>query len=111
MTTRRSRSQPRPCAPDNLAHIHPFSAGERDGRLVLRGELDMATAPVFVAAVAALNGRGCEIDLEGLAFLDSAGLHALLVAKRKHPEIRLFRPSTAFRQLMELSDTHWLLLD
>jgi anti-anti-sigma factor len=90
--------------------VNLFRADERNRRLVLRGELDIATAPAFAAAVEALNGRPCEIDLEGLEFLDSAGLHALLAAKRKHPEIFFARPSPIVLQLMELTDTGWLLL-
>lgn len=45
----------------------------------LRGELDMGTAPIFkeeVIAVMPENGP-ITLDLSGLTFLDSSGIHAI----------------------------------
>jgi anti-anti-sigma factor len=58
---------------------------DRDGgaHVVLRGELDIATAPQLDEEVARLEGEGrglIVIDLRGLEFMDSSGLRALLAA-------------------------------
>lgn len=49
--------------------------------LSISGELDIATAPRLRGAVGDLMGQGIrhlEIDLEGLSFIDSTGMGALL---------------------------------
>ncbi|MEV0729853.1 MULTISPECIES: STAS domain-containing protein [Polymorphospora] len=56
-----------------------ITRGESDGTAVLRlsGELDMATVPVLNSGVDELLGDGRHhilLDLEGLAFCDSAGM-------------------------------------
>ena len=64
-----------------------LATGERDGRVVvaLRGELDVADAASVVSALTgfAARERHVIVDLEGLEFIDSSGLHALVRA-RKH---------------------------
>jgi anti-sigma B factor antagonist len=66
-----------------------FSAGrhEEEQRVVFipRGELDLATAPEFEAAiVAALDaGRPVVIDLRELEFMDSSGVRVLIAAHAK----------------------------
>ena len=56
-----------------------------DGRVVmaLRGELDVAEAAKVAAslAVTAASGRDVIVDLEGLEFIDSSGLAALVCAR------------------------------
>lgn len=61
--------------------------GDRDGgvRLLVTGEIDMATAEQIPAAVEqALTGHPARItiDLAGVIFLDSSGLRNLLTAHR-----------------------------
>lgn len=60
------------------------SASERDGRLILvvRGELDLATAPELEAAVTeGLDaGKQVVVDLRELDFMDSSGLRVLVAA-------------------------------
>ena len=51
----------------------------------VRGEIDMATAPQFRRELEHHLSHGpsdLRIDLSGVGFMDSAGLHALLVAVR-----------------------------
>ena len=50
-----------------------------DGRIRLRGELDMSTVPALrTALLASLDGRPrVELDLAELVFLDSSGLCAI----------------------------------
>lgn len=53
-------------------------------RIVLRGELDVSTAPRFNAALSDPRVRRCRalvIDLSELNFMDSTGLSALLVGE------------------------------
>jgi anti-sigma B factor antagonist len=60
---------------------------EGNGQVVvsLRGELDVAGAASVAAALAQVAARTCQVivDLEGLDFIDSSGL-AALVRARKH---------------------------
>jgi anti-sigma B factor antagonist len=54
-------------------------------RLVLEGELDIASAPILEAAITELCGNGtCSIvlDLTQLTFMDSTGLRAILAADK-----------------------------
>ena len=59
-----------------------FSVAPTDDRTTfcLRGELDLATVPILMEAVAdaPATTRGLVLDLDGLTFLDAAGIRALL---------------------------------
>jgi anti-sigma B factor antagonist len=63
-----------------------LSTRERDGQLVVvvRGELDVTqAAKVAVSlAVVAASGRTVILDLEGMEFIDSSGLAALVHARQ-----------------------------
>ena len=63
-----------------------LSTRERDGQVVvvLRGEIDVADAAKVAAslAVVAASGRIVIVDLEGLEFIDSSGLAALVRARQ-----------------------------
>jgi anti-sigma B factor antagonist len=78
----------------------------RDGRVAIvavRGELDLATAPLLERTLAKLvDDQSCHsivIDLRDLDFMGSAGLAVLLDAqdhaRRRGGEIVLARPSSA----------------
>jgi anti-sigma B factor antagonist len=59
---------------------------ERDGiyRILLRGELDVSTAPRFNAVMSDARIRNCHtlvVDLSELTFMDSTGLSAVLVGE------------------------------
>jgi hypothetical protein len=77
----------------------PGSLGIRrtkDGpRLVLAlcGELDLGSAPVLESELSnpvAASYRHIVVDLTQLAFMDSRGLGALSVVRRRHPELTDF---------------------
>jgi anti-anti-sigma factor len=61
-----------------------ISISDRDGRavVVLRGELDLATAPDLEAALNERldTGQDVVVDLRELDFMDSTGLRALVTA-------------------------------
>ena len=97
-------SDTRPLA-DSLRPRGPFhlelSEEDKGGATLLRprGEVDVVTAPKLAARLdAILRGRKGDviIDLSDTEFLDSAGLHALLVAQR-----RLARRSRGLRVICE----------
>ncbi|MBB4663573.1 STAS domain-containing protein [Conexibacter arvalis] len=82
----------------------------RDGRLVAApsGELDLATAPLLIAALRAHDD--CDqlvIDLRGLSFMDSSGLRLLVSehdrAERGGYELALVRGGPEVDRLLRLT--------
>jgi anti-anti-sigma factor len=78
--------------------------------LDVAGELDLATAPSLTAALQAALASGAReiwIDLSGVTFMDSSGLHALLAVRdRLHHDGRrlaVIAPSGPVRRLLELT--------
>jgi anti-sigma B factor antagonist len=60
---------------------HLFTVSDLDGAegLELVGELDAVAVPVLLAAFATQNGRpNVTLDLSGLTFIDSTGVHAIV---------------------------------
>jgi anti-sigma B factor antagonist len=61
-----------------------ISISDRDGRavVVIRGELDLATAPELDAAIQGRldDGQDVVVDLRELGFMDSTGLRVLVSA-------------------------------
>lgn len=50
--------------------------------IVLRGELDLATAPLLEEAIGGIDGAGAvKLDLGALEFIDSTGVRATLAAR------------------------------
>lgn len=80
------------------------------GELVfhLVGDLDPHTAPTLTEAIEA-TAQDCPLvlDLEEVAFLDSAGLRVLITAHDRAQtaggELRLRRPSESARRVLELT--------
>jgi anti-anti-sigma factor len=77
--------------------------------LRLRGELDFFSAGAFDAAVArtARPDATLELDLDGLTFVDSTGIRAIIAAKKLCEEracfLMLARPTARTRRLFRLS--------
>ena len=77
--------------------------------LTLRGTLDLSTAPRFDAAIdAALesDARRVAVDLDGLEFIDSTGLAAILRATRRNDSngrLRVSRGTGEVAQLFRLT--------
>jgi anti-sigma B factor antagonist len=81
-------------------------------RLSLRGELDMATrSRVENALIRAEDSDAAviELDLGGLTFMDSSGLHVVLDARRRAGEkghkLVLLEGPEAVQQIFELTGT------
>ena len=79
-------------------------------RLVLAGELDIASAPILEATIGALCGngtRGVVLDLSELVFMDSTGLRAVLAAEKlcsgDGQEFSLVGANGAVKRLFELT--------
>ncbi|MEY2399550.1 MAG: anti-sigma factor antagonist [Actinomycetota bacterium] len=86
-----------------------FSATAADGVVVVRGEIDLASAPRFEHALAdALEeARGdLVVDLAGVAFMDSAGMNVLVrIFKTLDSEgrtLRLVHPNPSVRRALEI---------
>src|SRR5947209_4469183 len=65
----------------NVSHFRIDERREREWlRLVLSGELDLASAPTLERRLAQLRADQCAIrlDLSKLEFMDSTGLHLLI---------------------------------
>jgi anti-sigma B factor antagonist len=79
--------------------------------LALIGELDLASAPQLEHELAKAQAPGTRIiiDLSGLEFIDSSGLHMLLSANRRFEqnghELVLRRGPRAVQRLFELTHT------
>ena len=57
-----------------------------DGRVVVLGEVDMATAPELSEAIESLISTGAQrvvVDAAGVTFMDSTGLNALCLGQAK----------------------------
>ncbi|HZP29239.1 MAG TPA: STAS domain-containing protein [Acidimicrobiia bacterium] len=50
--------------------------------VLVSGEIDMATAPRLESCLRGVTGHDVVVDLSGVTFLDSAGLAALVNARR-----------------------------
>lgn len=74
--------------------------------LVLEGELDMAEASAFDAALdACTNGLPVIVDLTALTFLDSSGLHVLLCEREFGRPAALARtPGSNVARILDLVD-------
>ncbi len=70
------------------------------------GELDLSNADQLDAAIeraTAERPEGIVIDLSGVTFMDSTGLHALFKARKRADTITLRAPSREARRVIELS--------
>jgi anti-sigma B factor antagonist len=95
------------------AHAQDFALDtHREGGVqvvVVRGELDMATAPLLRSVLATVGDRlppRVELDLSGVTFLDAYALAVLHIAVRSTPpgrRLALRNPSRAVRRVLHLS--------
>ncbi|MFN8050107.1 MAG: STAS domain-containing protein [Acidimicrobiales bacterium] len=82
-------------------------------RVVVAGEIDMASAPLLEdhLAVACNAAERVELDLSEVSFMDSQGLRVLLVAQRDSSvPITVVATSPRVRRVLDLTGTAGLLL-
>lgn len=95
-------------------HVEDFCVdvvhGDSQDVVVIRGELDLATAPLLRAAldtVHARRPRRVEVDLSGVSFLDACAVTTLVAARRRlgarGAALGLHRPSPIARRVLELT--------
>jgi anti-sigma B factor antagonist len=80
-------------------------AATDDGRLALRGELDLLSVPALEAVLAELGDGSIEIDLSGVSFFDSSALRTFLTVRRRNQLLRLVNPSKAVVKVLEITGT------
>jgi anti-anti-sigma factor len=75
----------RPSSPHTMGRLTMTTSGRSDQRTIsLRGELDVASAPILEETIEEMCEEGCKeiiIDLAGVEFIDSSGLNSILRAK------------------------------
>ena len=87
--------------------VTAFSVEVRDGCVMISGEIDMATAALLVDAV--IKSSDAALDLSGVTFIDSMGLHALIQLRKGGTLPPIVTISAPVRRLLELSGTtHYL---
>lgn len=74
----------------------------------LVGELDLASAPDLIAALAALTDGAATpvvLDMAGVGFVDSTGVRVLLEAQAASPQrvVALMAPSRAVTRVLDLT--------
>ena len=79
---------------------------ERGRGLRLEGEFDLANAPEVASAIAELSGDGrVDVDMSGVTFIDTSGLHALIRGARSlapDTPIVLVDPPSRVIRIMEM---------
>ena len=92
------------------------SRDENNAHLRLKGELDLDTTAILQAEIAALRETGSRslvLDLSGLDFIDSSGLHCILdwdaESRQDGFSIALIQGPPAVRRIFELTNTDTLL--
>jgi anti-anti-sigma factor len=87
-----------------------FRIEQLDGGVKLHGELDLSVTTDVVAFFRRVDGQPLVVDLSGLSFMDSSGVHVLYNAKVTHPQVRFVNPSTAVRRVLEITGTDGVIL-
>ena len=106
----RCRKGERPVTSDLAPELIVSDQWENGAATVaVRGEIDFGTVGVFSARLADVVGRIPEqlvIDLTGVSFLDSSGLHAFVRVRKDLPEhcpVILRAPQHHVRQVFEIT--------
>jgi stage II sporulation protein AA (anti-sigma F factor antagonist) len=91
-----------------------FSASaEADGdhlRVVVTGEVDMATADTMLATTLREPARRVTLDLRAVTFFDSAAIHAVVRLAKRFPGTLTVLPSRQVARVLEISglgDQDW----
>jgi anti-sigma B factor antagonist len=76
--------------------------------LIVRGQLDMASAPAFRSAMEQAMALEIPVlvDCDGVTFMDSSGLNVLLLAQKNADRpglVRVLNPSRQVRRLLAMT--------
>lgn len=111
MTSQRT-SPPRADGADTSSNDQVAGRYAHDGYTIVwvRGEIDMATAPALLRELAeAVRAQQCRVivDLTDVTFMDSTGLSALVLARRRAVasggEVRLVGASGMLRKVLRIT--------
>ena len=98
-----------PRTPD-VAGFSRSSTGHDRSVLVVTGELDISTSPIFQQELTKLldtDSHRVEVDLSGVVFMDSSALSALVVAheraKSQSQHLALSSPSPACAKVLGIT--------
>jgi anti-anti-sigma factor len=88
----------------------PLRIEQFDGVVALHGELDGSVTQDVEAFFRRVDGHALVVDLSGLEFMDSGGVHVLYKAKVAHPQVRFVNPSAPIRRVLEMTGAALLIL-
>jgi len=86
--------------------VEPTTDEEGQPLIRVSGDLDISSVDGLRGVVedaTAAGARRLTFDVAALRFMDSAGIAVLLAAARDVPDVRLLRPTTAVRRVVELT--------
>jgi anti-anti-sigma factor len=72
--------------------------------LHLGGELDTASVGRFHLSIAHAEGLIDTIDLRDLGFVDSCGVRALMVVRRRYPNVAIVNPHPRVARVVDVVD-------
>ena len=75
-----------------------FTVDVSQSRLKISGEIDLLTAPSMIEAV--LNSTTAELDLSEDTFMDSTGMHRLLLLREARAALRIIAVSQQVQHLL-----------
>jgi anti-anti-sigma factor len=79
--------------------------------LKLAGEIDLQSAAQLQNPLVAFDGRPLLVDMSGVTFMDSSGLHVLLALWEQHGRLRVVDPSEQVAALLRLVKLYDVLCD
>ncbi|MFB9234359.1 STAS domain-containing protein [Plantactinospora siamensis] len=80
-------------------------------RVLVSGEVDMATADAMIQAATREGARRITLDLRSVSFFDSAAIHAVVRLAEDFPDTLTVFPSRQVRRVLDISglgDQPWL---
>jgi anti-anti-sigma factor len=80
-----------------------FTVDVSESRVKISGEIDVLTAPSMIEAV--LLSTTAELDLSDVTFMDSTGVHALLLLRESRAALRITAVSQQVQHLLNITNT------
>ena len=80
-----------------------FAVNVSQSRVKISGEIDSLTAPSMIESV--LKSTAAELDLSEVTFMDSTGVHALLLLRESRAALRIIAVSPQVQHLLDITNT------